>query len=130
MAKSRYTAYTNAASSLSASATSLASQASASASTAVYGDAKYQASKSISSIAAQATNPIVKALDDSKDYVYSTWDDNRLRAYLETHGAIQTKSEKSRAELLAAMKDTYGKAANPVWNAWSDSYIVSRPSFL
>ena len=83
LAKQKYRSYTNAASAYSASAsslasdagasaTSIASQASASASTAVYGDSKYQASKSISSTYAQATNDISRKLQDSQDYVYST----------------------------------------------------------
>ena len=83
LAKQKYHAYTDAASSYSSSATSLAgdasrgatslaSKASASASTAVYGDSKSQASKSISSTFAQATNDISRKLDDSKDYIYST----------------------------------------------------------
>ncbi|KAF9264470.1 hypothetical protein L218DRAFT_925760 [Marasmius fiardii PR-910] len=118
LAKSRYRAYTDAASSF----TSSAGQA---ASTAVYGDTKHQASKSLSSIAAQATKEAQKSMDDTKDYVYSTWDDNRLRSYLEEKGIIKTKSEKKRDELLALMRDYYAKVSNPVWEAWSDSYIHS-----
>ena len=83
LAKQKYRSYTSAASVYSASAsslasdtgasaTSLASKASASASTAVYGDSRYQASKSISSTYAQATNDISRKLDNTKDYVYST----------------------------------------------------------
>lgn len=83
LAKQKYRSYTDAASTYSASAsslasgasasvTSLASQASAGASTAIYGDSKYQASKSISSTYAQATNDISRKLQDSQDYVYST----------------------------------------------------------
>lgn len=63
---------TSLASGASASATSLASKASASASTAVHGDSKHQASKSISSTYAQATNDMSRKMDDTKDYVYST----------------------------------------------------------
>lgn len=55
----------------------------------------------------------------------SRWDDNRLRSYLEEQGIIKTKQQATRDELLAKMKETYTKAANPVWQAWSDSYIVS-----
>ena len=83
LAKQKYRAYTDAASQYSASATSLvgdasrsatsmASKASASGSTAVYGDSTFQASKSISSTYAQATNDISRKLDDTKDYIYST----------------------------------------------------------
>lgn len=73
LAKQQYRSYANAANDYSASATSLVSQASASASTAIYGDSQYQASKSISSTYAQATNDLSRKLDDSKDYIYSTW---------------------------------------------------------
>ncbi|KAF9460445.1 hypothetical protein BDZ94DRAFT_1265910 [Collybia nuda] len=120
LAKDRYYQYTNAASSFSAQA-----------STAVYGDSAYQATQSISSLisqattaAAQATKDTMRALDDSKDYVYSTWDDNRLRSYLESKGVkVQEKAQKSRADLLGMMRDSYAKVTNPVWEAWSDSYI-------
>lgn len=52
------------------------------------------------------------------------WDDNKLRSYLVEKGVIKSKSQAKRDELLAKMKDTYVKTANPVWQAWSDSYIV------
>ncbi|EEB90256.1 hypothetical protein MPER_11557, partial [Moniliophthora perniciosa FA553] len=94
LAKSRYRAYTDAAS-------SFTSSASRAASTAIYGDEVYQATRSLSSIAAQATKEAQKAMDDSKDYVYSTWDDNQLRSYLEEKGVLKTKTEKKREELLA-----------------------------
>jgi len=116
LAQSKYAAYTNAAS-------SLAAQASATASSAVYGDPAYQASKSLASVAAEATTQTTKALNDSKDYIYSTWDDNRLRAYLEEKGVLKTKTEKTRDELLAMMSNAYATVADPVWDAWSDSYI-------
>ncbi|KAL6302616.1 hypothetical protein BKA93DRAFT_391671 [Sparassis latifolia] len=106
-----------------AQASSLASTVSASASTAVYGDWKHQASKSASSAVAQATEDIAQVMDDTKDYVYSTWDDNRLRAYLEEHGVIETKTQATRNQLLAHMRDCYAKVADPIWEAWSDSYI-------
>lgn len=134
MAKEKYRQYGNAASSFSsqasASASSLSSQASASASTAVYGDKKYQASKSVSSVVAKATSPAVAAFDESKDYVYSTWDDNQMRSWLEEKGLLKTKQQKKRDELLQMMHDAYGKAVNPVWQAWSDSYIVRYFSHL
>ena len=55
------------------------------------------------------------------------WDDNRLRAYLESKGVIKTKQQATRDELLTKMRETYASAANPLWQAWSDSYIVSPP---
>ncbi|KAI0078390.1 hypothetical protein K474DRAFT_1660392 [Panus rudis PR-1116 ss-1] len=122
LAKQKYKQYNSAASSYSASVSSLASKASNSASTAVYGDSTYQASKSASSYISQATADISRKLDDSKDYVYSTWDDNRLRKYLEDKGVIKTKQQATRDELLAKMRETYAQTTNPVWKAWSDSY--------
>ncbi|KAK7045488.1 hypothetical protein VNI00_007741 [Paramarasmius palmivorus] len=116
LAKSRYRAYTDAAS-------SFTSSASRAASTAIYGDQMYQATQSLSSIAAQATKEAQKSMDNAKDYVYSTWDDNQLRSYLEEKGVLKTKVEKKREELLTLMHDAYAGVANPVWNAWSSSYI-------
>ncbi|CCA76061.1 hypothetical protein PIIN_10061 [Serendipita indica DSM 11827] len=110
------------------------SSASASASTAVYGDSYYQATQSASSIASQAsrtassyitsaTEAVMDAMDDTKDYVYSTWSDNQLRTYLEEKGVIRTKAQVSRDEMLKKMRETYAAAANPVYDAWSDSYM-------
>ena len=117
LAKSKYRAYTNAASSLtnkaSQTATSAASDASAEAT---------KASASITSFIAQSTNDISRTLDDTKDYIYSTWDDNQLRTYLEEKGVIKTGTQKKRDEYLALMKDNYAAVTNPVWNAWSESY--------
>ncbi|KAF7373563.1 hypothetical protein MSAN_00566700 [Mycena sanguinolenta] len=113
LAKNHYAAYTSAASSISAQA-----------STAVYGDTGYQMSKSASSVVAQATREAARQLDDTKDYVYSTWDDNRLRAYLVDKGVLaKNAGDKKRSELLAMMRDAYARVATPVWEAWSDSYM-------
>lgn len=117
-AHQHYTAYSKAAS-------SFASSASDCASTKVYGDPIHQASKSASSAAMQATQTVTRALDNSKDYVYSTWDDNRLRSYLEEKGVIKPQQQATREQLLSFMHDSYAKAAEPAWEAWSDSYIVS-----
>lgn len=128
LAKSKYSSYTNAASSFS-------SRASATASTAVHGDTQHQLSKSVSSIASQATSAaaeahknVIESFDQSKDYVYSTWSDSEMRAWLEKKGLLKTKSDKKKDELLQMMHDAYGSVANPVWEAWSDSYLVC--SFL
>ncbi|QRV87466.1 Ish1 domain protein [Ceratobasidium sp. AG-Ba] len=122
-AKQYYRSYASAASSFSAAA-------SATASTAIYGDYGYQASKSASSasksatsVAASASARAAKALDDSTDYVYSTWSDSDLRAYLEKHGVVKTKAELTRDQLLAQMRTAYGSVANPVYSAWSTSYM-------
>lgn len=114
------------ASSVGASASSLGSSARARASTAVQGDKVHQASKSASSVAASASAQVEQVLDDSKDYIYSTWDDNALRTYLESKGIIESKQQATRNQLLQWMRDTYATAANPIWEAWSDSYIVSE----
>ncbi|KDQ11255.1 hypothetical protein BOTBODRAFT_163031 [Botryobasidium botryosum FD-172 SS1] len=127
LAKQQYRAYTKAASSLSA-------QASAGMSTAVYGDSKYQASKSASSLythasntasaaAVQSSEAVTRALQDATDYVYSTWTENQLRSYLEGKGVIKSKQQATRDELLAKMRDAYAATTTPVWKAWSDSYI-------
>lgn len=109
IAKQKYSAYTKAASSLSARAT----------------DTTHQMTQSLSSMAAQATRDVARALDDSKDYIYSTWDDNKLRNYLESKGVqVQAEARKSRTHLLNLMRDSYAAITNPIWQAWSDSYLV------
>ena len=128
-AKQHYRAYTNAAS-------SFASTASRAASTALYGDTSTQASKSAASlfsdasrtasnIASQATESLARALDDSKDYVYSTWTDNQLRDYLVKKGVIKSNQQATRDQLLTFMRNAYANATDPVWEAWSESYLVS-----
>lgn len=108
-----------------------ASSASAKASTALYGDKLYQARKSANSIVAQATEAASRTLDASKDYIYSTWDDAKLRAYLVEHGVMgPTEEPTTRAWLLAKMQDTYAAVTDPVWKAWSDSYIVGALPFV
>ncbi|KAF9478563.1 hypothetical protein BDN70DRAFT_879790 [Pholiota conissans] len=130
LAQQKYRSYHSAASSFSA-------RASETASTAIYGDSKHQASKSASSLVTHATEAVTHAADDvtrkfdeSKDYVYSTWSDNQMRKYLEEKGVLKTKTQKKRDELIKMMHDAYGSVADPIWDAWSDSYmhhwLVSR----
>ncbi|KAF8638420.1 hypothetical protein AX17_002227 [Amanita inopinata Kibby_2008] len=130
LAKARYRDFARAAGSLSASASDTAS-------TWVYGDTAHQASRSASSVVSSATSAVVqatkevsRALEDSKDYVYSTWSDNQLRSYLEKKGLLKTREERTRDQLLTMMKDAYATTADPVYDAWSDSYmhewLVSR----
>jgi hypothetical protein len=122
-AKQQYASYTSAKSSLGAQA-----------STAVYGNAASQASKSIysaasdasasaSSAAAWASTTAERKLRDSQDYIYSTWDDNQLRSYLEENGYIKSKSQATRDQLLAKMKQAYADVMSPIYQAWSDSYM-------
>ena len=105
-----------------------ASSLSYKASTGVYGSPNYQASRSVSSIIAQATAEVGEKFDASKDYVYSTWDENQLRKFLESKGALKKKQQATKTEMLGMMRDYYAKVADPVYSTWSDSYMVS-PSF-
>jgi len=141
MAKQKYYAFNNAASSLSSvgsiSATSAtnyvasaASTASASASSfvSVTGNSASSvasvASKSATSAAAAASTAVVRALDDSKDYVYSTWDESKLRAFLESKGHQAANNAKAtNADLIKAVNEYYSKATTPAWETWSDSYM-------
>ena len=124
LAKQKYNAYTTAASSFS-------SMASASASSAIYGSKEYQASKSLESLAAHATGAVVQAtkevankFEHSKDYIYSTWDENQMKSWLVKKGLLKSKEQKNKEELVQMMHASWGKVADPVWEAWSDSYIV------
>lgn len=113
LAKQKFSQYTNAASSWSSRATATTDHI----------------SQSLSNIAAQATRNVGRAPDVSKDYVYSTWDDNRLRSYLESKGVqVQAEAKKNRAYLLNLMRDAYTSITNPVWQSWSDSYLVRTVS--
>ncbi|KJA22101.1 hypothetical protein HYPSUDRAFT_117994, partial [Hypholoma sublateritium FD-334 SS-4] len=116
LAQQKYRAYTNAASSFS-------SRASATASTAVYGDTAHQISKSASSVVGHATDAASSKFDQSKDYIYSTWSDNEMRKYLESKGVLKTGAQKKRHELLNMMHNAYGSVADPIWKVWSDSYM-------
>ena len=57
--------------------------------------------------------------------IFARWDDNRLRSFLEKKGIIKTKQQVTRDQLLAKMRESYTSATDPVWHAWSDSYIAS-----
>lgn len=47
-----------------------------------------------------------------------------IRKYLEEKGIIDAKEKATRNQLLAYMHDAYATVANPIWEAWSESYIV------
>jgi hypothetical protein len=102
LAKNQYKAYKNAGYSLSSTVTN-----------------------TISSFVSTSTDDVLKALNDSKDYVYSTWDDNQMRDYLVSRGVLKSNAQKTRDQYLKLMKDNYASVADPVWDAWSDTYIVS-----
>lgn len=76
---------------------------------------------------AQATRDVQRSLNDGTDYVYSSWDDSALRKYLEDKGIVDKKTATglSREQLLEQMRTGYASVSEPVWDAWSDSYIVS-----
>jgi len=85
------------------------------------------ASHSISSIAAQATREAVRAFDDTKDYIYSTWDDSRLRKWLEDNGVVEARKAKTHTELVNLANHYTRKVSVPAWQSWSDSYMVNQP---
>lgn len=127
LAKNRYK-------SLASAVSSYSSVASTAISTAIHGDATHQASKSLNSFGTQASRSatsaaaaasysIVRAMDESKDYVWSEWSDSDLRNWLEEHKFVKTKAELSRAELLNKMKHAYSTVYNPAYDAWSTSYM-------
>lgn len=49
---------------------------------------------------------------------------SRLRAYLEKHGVVKTQAQLTRDQMLAQMRTAYGSVANPIYSAWSTSYMV------
>ena len=111
LAKEKYKAYTDAAIFFSARTRAAGD-----------GDSTYRMTKSASSLVSKATaagahtkKDAVRRFDESKDYVYSTWDEAQMRKYLESKG---------HAELLEIMHGGYGRVTTPIWKAWSDSYIV------
>ncbi|EJU00562.1 hypothetical protein DACRYDRAFT_117055 [Dacryopinax primogenitus] len=123
LAKTRYKALSSAVSSYSAAF-----------STAIHGDATAQASKSLNSAAAaasrsataaaaEASRNIQRAMDESKDFIWSEWSDSDLRNWLEEHRFVKTKAELKREELLEKMKHAYTTVYNPAYEAWSTSYI-------
>jgi hypothetical protein len=97
-----------------------------------YKDAGYSLSSTVtdtfSSLASTSTDGAWKALDDSKDYVYSTWDDSQMKGYLVSRGVLKSDAQKPRDQYLKLMKEHYAAAADPVWQAWSDSYMVCFPT--
>lgn len=76
-----------------------------------------------SSQAAWASNKASKTLDDAKDYVFSTWDDNQLRTWLEEHDIVSTPAPTGRAALLNNVRLAYLKTTQPIYEAWSTSNL-------
>lgn len=87
--------------------------------------AGYAAASSVSSLAGYASAKAQASMDATKDYIYSTWDDNRMRAWLEEHG-VETKPHHSRTDLLGRMNEVWHHKVNdPVYSSWSDNYLKS-----
>lgn len=105
LAKNHYNAYKNAGSSLSETITD-----------------------TFSGFVSTNTDGALKAFDESRDYVYSTWDDSKMKGYLVSRGVLKSDAQKTRDQYLKLMKEHYAAAADPVWQAWSDSYIVCVPN--
>jgi hypothetical protein len=57
--------------------------------------------------------------------VYSSWDESDLRQYLQDKGLVEPHAQTTKEQLLVKMKTAYLKSTDPIWNAWTDSYIVS-----
>ena len=111
LSKQKYTAYINSVSSLSSDASN------------PVGSVVPSASSVVVTAPAQATKDILRKLDDSKDYVYSGWDDNKIQKFLQDK-SMESATGLTRQQLLKKMKEVYANA-DPIWDTWSDSYMVS-----
>lgn len=67
---------------------------------------------------------LIAANTESKDYLYSTWNENQLRAYLESKGIVKTPAEAKKDDLVALVKSSYNDAADNVYDTWTDTYLV------
>ncbi|KAI6038000.1 hypothetical protein EDC04DRAFT_3114032 [Pisolithus marmoratus] len=81
------------------------------------------ASRTVSNTAAQATRELARTFDETKDHVFATWDDSRLRQWLEDRGVVEARKADTRTELLNLANNYLRKASDPVWQTWSDSYM-------
>lgn len=75
---------------------------------------------------ALATCEIGRALDSTKDYFYSSWDDSRLRKWLEDHGVVEASKSTDRSQLITLVSQYFHEASDPVWQSWSDDYMVGH----
>lgn len=131
-ASALYWSASSASSAASKSATQAYSSASAAASSGVSSalaaahSRAQHASQDAHAAAGSAHKAVSDSINDSTDWVWSTWNDNQLRSYLEQHGIIKTPAEAKRDQLLASVKDTYTKTVNAPYELFSDSYLV-RP---
>lgn len=46
------------------------------------------------------------------------------RSYLEEKGVVDSKQQTTRGQLLEYMRDKYASVADPIWEAWGNSYMV------
>ena len=78
------------------------------------------------------SDPFIRSVypTDTKDYVWSTWNEGQLRHYLEEKGIVDTPAQAKKNDLLAAVKKTYTDTADNVYDTWSDSYLVSLTCLL
>jgi hypothetical protein len=106
-----------------ASAASASASSGASAASSAATSAYTAASSSVSSVIAQATQEVAREADDARDYVYSTWDDSRLRQFLQDRGLVEPHAETTRAHLLRKMREAYRGATDPLYSAWNDAYL-------
>lgn len=122
LAKQKYRGYTAAGSSLSAEATKTANN---------YVSSASSVGPTASTAISQATKDIARKMDDGKDYVYSTWDEGKLMKFLENKGLVEKKAAKklTRLQMLDKMRTGYASVAEPVWDTWSDSYMVCLPPY-
>ena len=75
-------------------------------------------------MASRVTDTVARTLDDTKDYVYLIWDDNKLREYLESKGVqVKEQAQKSRNDLPGKMRDAYAKVTQPVWEASGEQLL-------
>ena len=115
LAKAKYNSYRKAAGSFASRTRETASVVSESAS---------GLTSSATSAVAQSTRDAFRALDDTRDYVYSSWSDNQLRSYLEKKGWLKPEEQKTREQLLSMMTHAYAAVTEPIYDAWSDSAMV------
>ncbi|KAI0027980.1 hypothetical protein K488DRAFT_90238 [Vararia minispora EC-137] len=72
---------------------------------------------------AQTTQDFGRKAMEDRDWVYSSWDDSELRAYLVDKGLLKSKEELTREQMIKKFQDYYHSAVDPVYEFWSDSFI-------
>lgn len=117
VAKQKYKEYTDAARSYADRATSVVCQEPS------------HVTDRVASFISCATADASRRLHESEDYFFETWDDSRLRNFLQEKGFLQANEKTHRKDLLSMVKDAYNSVTEPVWNAWSTAYMVC-PRFV